>query len=122
VALRLDCADETTLPLDKLKVKQALGNVLRNAVEASATGDEVAVRAVARDGWAEVAVSDRGPGIPERDREAIFTPFFTTKEHGTGLWLAIAREFVRAHGGTLAIDGGTSHGATVVLRLPVEAR
>jgi signal transduction histidine kinase len=122
VALRLDCAGDPILPLDKLKVKQALANVVRNAVEASATGDEVAVRAAARDGWAEVAVSDRGPGIPERDREAIFTPFFTTREHGTGLGLAIAREFVRAHGGTLGVDGSVARGATVVLRLPVDGR
>jgi signal transduction histidine kinase len=119
VSLRVDCPAETTLPLDKLKIKQALANVVRNAIEASPPGGEVVVRAAARDGWAEVAVTDQGPGIPEADRDAVFTPFFSTKEHGTGLGLAIAREFTEAHGGRLVVDGDRRPGATFLLRLPL---
>src|SRR5262249_781648 len=78
VALRLDCPSEATARLDKLKIRQAVVNVLRNAIEASSRGDEVAVPARLDDGAAQVAVSDRGPGIPEADREAVFAPFFTT--------------------------------------------
>jgi C4-dicarboxylate-specific signal transduction histidine kinase len=62
------------------------------------------VRAAVCDDGVEITIADGGPGVPERDREAIFTPFFTTKEHSTGLGLAIAREFVRrqhAPGGRL---------------------
>ena len=69
---------------------------------------------------AEIAVSDAGPGVPERDRDAVFTPFFTTKEHGTGLGLAIAREFTEAHGGKLWVeDRPDGPGAQFVLRLPL---
>jgi signal transduction histidine kinase len=93
--------------------------VLRNAIEVSPPGVEVLVVATLRDGSVEITVADGGPGIPERDREAIFTPFFTTKEHGTGLGLAIAREFVRAHGGTLTVEAGRPGGGTsFVFRLP----
>jgi signal transduction histidine kinase len=119
VALRLDCATDAIVPLDKLKVKQAVANVLRNAVDASPPGSEVLVRAATHDGWAEIAVTDHGPGIPQADREAVFTPFFTTKDHGTGLGLAIAREFTEAHGGRITIEGGNGAGATFVLRLPL---
>ena len=119
VTLGLDCPTQTTLPLDKLKIRQALGNVVRNAIEASSPGGVVHVRAMARDGCVEVAVTDQGPGVLETDRDAVFTPFFTTKEQGTGLGLAIAREFIQAHGGTLAVDARPGPGATFVMRLPL---
>src|SRR5262249_53820083 len=119
VRLRLDCAADGSASLDKLKVKQAVINVLRNAIDASPGGAEVVVRSLARAGWVQIAVSDRGAGVPERDREALFTPFFTTKEHGTGLGLAIAREFTEAHGGRITVENGEPPGATFVLHLPV---
>ena len=120
VELRLECPEGMSLPLDKLKLKQALLNILRNAVEASPRGKAVVVRADAEEGFATVRVSDRGPGVPPSDREQIFTPFFTTKDHGTGLGLAIAREFVRAHGGRLFVDSPAGEGgATFVLQLPL---
>ncbi|MBP1687677.1 MAG: hypothetical protein H6Q33_3820 [Deltaproteobacteria bacterium] len=119
VALRAETAGGITLMLDKLKMKQAISNVLRNAIDASPQGGVVTVRAAIRDGRAEIAVSDQGPGL--RNREAIFTPFFTTKEHGTGLGLAIAREFTEAHGGKLRAEaGGNGTGATFVFSLPLE--
>ena len=120
VALRLECPADTSARLDKLKVKQAVVNVLRNAIEASPPGADVVVRCALADGAAEIAVTDRGPGIPAADRAAIFTPFFTTKEHGSGLGLAIAREFAEAHGGALAAESRDGGGATFVLRLPRE--
>jgi signal transduction histidine kinase len=120
VALRLEVEAALELTLDKLKMTQAFVNVLRNAIEASPAGAVVVVRAARRDGGAAIAVCDQGPGIPERDREAVFTPFFTTKERGTGLGLAIAREFTEAHGGRLWVEqGAAGRGATVVTWLPL---
>jgi signal transduction histidine kinase len=78
----------------------------------------VDVRAVAADGWVEVAVADHGPGVAPAERDAVFAPFFTTKEQGTGLGLAIAREFVRAHGGDIRLADTAAPGATFVVRLP----
>ncbi len=106
------------LALDKLKIHQLLVNLLRNAIEASPHGTAVTVGAAALPGGVEVRVADRGPGILPDDREAVFAPFFTTKEHGTGLGLAIAREFARAHGGDLHVAADPGSGATFVLRLP----
>ena len=119
VTLRLECAADPTAVLDKLKVKQVVVNLLQNAIEASAAGSEVLVRATARDGQLEIAVTDHGPGVRAEDREAVFTPFFTRKEHGTGLGLAIAREFTEAHGGRIAVEDAEGGGARFVLRLPL---
>jgi signal transduction histidine kinase len=119
VSIRVEGAADTPVTVDKIKVTQALANVVRNAIEASPAGGEVIVRAAARDGWVEIAVADQGLGVPEHDREAVFTPFFTTREHGTGLGLAIAREFTEAHGGRLSVDTTPGPGATFVMRLPL---
>lgn len=118
VTLRLEARGEASLPLDKLKISQAVVNVLRNAIDVSPAGGAVVVAAAMRDGWAEIAVADAGPGVPVAHREAVFTPFFTTKPEGTGLGLAIARQFVEAHGGSIAVEQGDGGGATFVLRLP----
>jgi signal transduction histidine kinase len=120
VTLCAECPPGINLMLDKLKMKQAITNVLRNAVEASRPAGEVVLRATIRNGSVEVAISDQGPGIPERDREAVFAPFFTTKEQGTGLGLAIARQFTEAHGGHLRAESGRDgRGATFVFSLPL---
>jgi signal transduction histidine kinase len=119
VGLRLECAPDVTLTIDKLKIRQAVVNVVRNAIDASPPGTEVGVAGRRDDGTVTITVRDHGPGVPEEQREAIFSPFFTTKETGTGLGLAIAREFVAAHGGHITAgrpsDGG---GARFTIRLP----
>lgn len=91
-------------------LETAIGNLLRNAVQASPSGERVELslrpRAQrAREGL-EIAVRDRGPGIPEAVRQHVFEPFFTTKDpgHGTGLGLALARCAVERCGGALSLD------------------
>jgi len=66
-----------------------------------------------------ISVSDTGPGIPEELREKIFYPFFTTKERGSGVGLALAQKFVASHGGILEIESACGVGATFRVRLPV---
>lgn len=119
VSVRMEVPANVQLTVDKLKIKQALLNVLRNAIEVSPAGAEVVLRAEVRDAAVAISVTDEGPGVPKADREAIFAPFFTTKERGTGLGLAIAREFADAHGGRLWVEGNpTGRGARFVLLLP----
>ena len=66
-----------------------------------------------------IAVSDTGPGVPEELREKIFYPFFTTKERGSGVGLALAQKFVASHGGVLELESVRGVGATFRVRLPV---
>jgi signal transduction histidine kinase len=65
-----------------------------------------------------VAVIDQGGGIPEADLERLFSPFFSTKEKGTGLGLTFAQKIVELHGGTLTAHNNPEGGATFVVELP----
>jgi signal transduction histidine kinase len=120
VTLAVDGVPDVVVSLDKHKVKQALGNLIDNAIEASAAGLRVEVSAAARDGRIEIAVRDHGAGVAPDIRERLFSPFATTKRDGIGLGLALARELVHAHGGTLDwIDAAP--GAAFVITLPWNA-
>jgi signal transduction histidine kinase len=70
------------------------------------------------DGAIEVLVSDRGTGLTPSQRERVFQPFFTTKEHGLGLGLSLSSAIIKLHGGDLDIDNNASGGATASFRLP----
>jgi len=111
-------ADEFWLA-DRGLLIQALVNLLRNAAQALDGAGEIRVRADVEAHRLSIRVSDDGPGVPPGDEETIFTPFFSTKERGTGLGLAVARAAILAHDGTLALEP-TGAGATFVLTLPAE--
>lgn len=104
---------------DGAKVRQVIGNLLRNAAEAAGAGGRVEVAVDEAGGDARVAVADTGPGLDPTARARLFEPFFTTKERGTGLGLAISRGIARAHGGDLEAGAAPGGGALFTLRLPV---
>lgn len=107
---------------DADRLRQALVNLIRNAVQA-AQGGTVRLRA-RRDGNAVVVeVEDNGPGIPPGAANKIFEPFFTTKAvgEGTGLGLAVVHGIVTEHGGEVWCDSGEGKGTCFRLRLPADA-
>jgi signal transduction histidine kinase len=104
-------------------VDQIVANLLSNAERYAAAGGEVVVTTRTGSGRVVVSVADRGPGVPARDRDAIFEPFHRagdalTTDTGTGIGLAIARELARAAGGDLAL-AEAAHGACFELTLPI---
>lgn len=109
------------------EIRQVLGNVLVNAVQAM--GDrgtiDLKVEPALRpggNGWL-IVVQDSGPGIPDCDLGSLFEPFFTRKGAGTGLGLWIARQIIERHGGSIAVESRTGteqHGTTVTIFLPQE--
>jgi signal transduction histidine kinase len=123
VALSLDTrAGDAPILLDEAMLKQALMNVVVNALEAVAhPGGEVVVSTRRAGSTCEVVVADDGPGLP-LDPESVFAVFHSTKKGGTGLGLAIARALVERQGGSLeartAIPGP---GAVFVISLPADA-
>jgi signal transduction histidine kinase len=101
-------------------IRQAVDNLLANAVRFSPPGRTVSVEVGCEGAVARIAVRDEGPGIPEAERERIFQPFERGKhlEAGAGLGLAIVREIARGHGGR-AYAAAPARGAEVVVELPV---
>jgi signal transduction histidine kinase len=110
---------------DRLLLREALHNLVANAIEAcSEGGGRVAVgaRTVASGGAPvlEIEVSDTGPGIPPADLPRMFSPGFTTKKTGSGIGLAVAERAVEAHHGRILIDSEVGRGTRVVVLLPTD--
>jgi hypothetical protein len=99
-------------------------NVLENSLAACVDPVEIEIRFALQpvDGQSaqQITFVDNGPGFTPKARQALFQPFFTTKTHGTGLGMSIARRIVEAHGGTIAL-GDSSPGATITITLPLTA-
>lgn len=104
---------------DSLMLGRVLNNLLVNALEAMPQGGCVEVEVRVRDGHAQVEVRDRGEGIPEEIRSRVFEPYFSTKGRGSGLGLAMSRDIVAQHGGSLALEGRQDRGTTVRVALPL---
>jgi signal transduction histidine kinase len=120
VTLELDAADETPeIKVDAARIRQALLNVLQNALEVSSDGDRVSVRVSASPlGEALIEIEDEGPGVPEELRERIFEVFWSRKPAGSGLGLPIAQRAVEIYGGRIEVDRGGSGGGLFRIYLP----
>lgn len=103
---------------DAAKLAQILGNLLKNAVEASPPGGSVLVSARPVGPAIEVWVDDEGPGVSETVRGRLFEPGTTTKPEGSGLGLVIARGLSEQHDGDLRLDARPGGGCRAVLSLP----
>ena len=105
-------------------LRSAIENVLRNAVRYSPAGGLVDVTVERSGGGLSILVQDRGPGVPERDLERIFEPFYRVAESrdrdtgGEGIGLAITSQIMIAHGGSATANNHTGGGLEVLLRLP----
>jgi PAS domain S-box-containing protein len=115
------------LPGDEALLRQALLNLSRNGAESavasagkpahvsiSGTQEELGGRK-----WQRICVADNGPGIPERDLQKIFLPFYTTKSEGTGLGLAVVQKVALQHGGSIEARNRPGGGAEFLLWLPL---
>lgn len=113
---------------DSVRLQQVVWNLLANALKFTPAGGRVDVRTDSGDGWAEVSVSDSGMGIAAAFLPFVFEPYRQrgtsqeAKSGGLGLGLAIVRELVNLHGGTITAESdGEGRGATFRVRLPVAA-
>jgi len=115
---------EGPLPLvrgDADRLRQALDNLIGNAVRVSPPGAEVEVGAESRDGAVRISVRDTGPGVAAADRDRIFEAFEQAGSRpGAGLGLHVARTIAEAHGGAVELESTPGEGATFALVLPVQ--
>jgi signal transduction histidine kinase len=100
------------------QIAQVFLNLIVNAAEAMSDGGRLRIESRAFNGQVEMIFADTGPGIAPEDLTHIFEPFYTTKDAGTGLGLAVSYSIVESHQGTLSVDSVPGHGATFTVRLP----
>jgi len=104
---------------DPNQINQVLLNLLLNAIQSMDKPGTIRVVLQMDDDTLLITVSDEGKGIPAENLRNIFRPFFTTKGHGTGLGLSLARRIVEAHGGSIDATSVLGQGSEFLIRLPI---
>ncbi len=117
---------------DRMRLHQALSNLVLNGMEAMPDGGELSVAVTGpggselvgtrEGGYLEVEISDTGVGIKEEEIGRIFEPFYSTKARGTGLGLAITRRIINEHGGEVEVESEEGEGTRFIVRLPLARR
>lgn len=115
----LRATGEAVAVADPRRLKEALLNLVANALEATSPGGHVAVTVSADGAVARITVADTGAGMAPEVLERIGTPFFTTREVGTGLGVLLARAVFTQHGGSLAYASAPGAGTTAMAALPI---
>ena len=110
------------LDADPRRLKEALINLIANAVQATPRGGTVEIAIDRRDTTVEISVCDSGRGMPPEVLEKVGTPFFTTRDEGTGLGVALARAAFVQHGGALQYSSAEGRGTTATGILPISRR
>ena len=113
--------------IDREQMKQVFMNLILNAIQAMKEGGSItlATRAVSRNGsepsgeFVQVEIRDTGMGIPEESLQHIFDPFFTSKDEGSGLGLAVSHQIVQEHGGFVTVESNVGKGTVFFVHVPV---
>lgn len=114
---------EENLPLVRADVsllRRALDNLILNAMDAMPGGGVLMLRTSQADDTVELEVSDTGTGLTPQECGRLFTPYYTTKQHGTGLGLAVVQSVVSDHGGRIWVESEAGVGTSFHIRLPVK--
>lgn len=117
VSLELD-ENAGTIRADAEQLGRALQNLLLNAIDAMPGGGQLTIRTRREPGVLRVDVADTGQGLDAEERERLFTPYYTTKQHGTGLGLAVVQATIADHGGKITVDSTPGRGTTFHIELP----
>ena len=105
---------------DPNQIKQVLLNLVKNALEATEGKGEISLSSGFKNAQVWFAVQDMGKGMPDDVLEKIFHPFYTTKDKGTGLGLAVINKIVTDHHGTVTVDSVAGSGSTFTVKLPIK--
>ncbi|MEK7773986.1 MAG: ATP-binding protein, partial [Deltaproteobacteria bacterium] len=109
----------TSITADYRHIKTCLVNIFLNAIQAMPEGGSLRVETTVQAGYASIAVEDTGCGIEPENIPRIFEPYFTTKELGVGIGLALTRRIIEEHGGRIVVRSAPGRGTVVIVNLPV---
>jgi signal transduction histidine kinase len=122
IDFRMELQDDLIAPLDSAALRQIVLNLLDNAAKYGPDGQRVVVGVALYDDTARLWVDDEGQGIPARDRERVFDPFYRARDAqhttGSGIGLSVVRELVVLHGGSTWIEDAPDAGTRVVVQFP----
>ncbi|MFA5367830.1 MAG: PAS domain S-box protein, partial [Dehalococcoidia bacterium] len=105
---------------DAAELREALLNILFNALDAMPSGGKLTVASEQDEEWVQITIRDRGIGIPDKVKSKVFQPFFTTKaSKGSGLGLSVTYGIIARHGGMIKFDSEVGKGTTFYIRLPL---
>ena len=119
VDLKVSYAELPQFRFDPEKIRQALINILKNALEVLDSGGTITITTGGHDTTVTIAIHDNGPGIEQQDLPLIFEPYFTRKGAGTGLGLSITQRIIAEHHGTLSVESDGLAGTTFRITLPL---
>ncbi|MFI5395595.1 MAG: ATP-binding protein [Candidatus Binatia bacterium] len=115
--------ESRAIDADPQQIQQVLVNLILNAIQASAAGGQIWIRTHSSEDHDEpprlcVEIEDNGKGMTQKEAAQAFQPFFSTKAHGTGLGLPIARQIIEQHHGRISLRGTAGRGSFVLVELP----
>src|ERR1700687_4746083 len=121
IAVRTELADALPeISADPDLLHRALQNLVLNAIDAMPQGGELTIRTETLGDRIEISVSDTGSGLTQEECGRLFTPYYTTKQRGTGLGVAIVESVVSDHGGKISVESTKEEGTTFRIELPRE--
>jgi signal transduction histidine kinase len=124
VTVSSDVLPGVVVPADRDRLRQALANLVDNAIKYTPRGGQVEISAARDGGFVVIRVRDTGAGIPAHDLPRVFDRLYRGDQsratRGLGLGLSLVRAYIEAHGGTVAVDSTPGHGSTFTIRLPAE--
>jgi len=106
---------------DRTQIKEAVLNVVQNGIEAMPCGGELRIRVLEDEESSEnvsIVIQDTGNGLSREEVDRIFDPFYTTKQDGVGLGMAVVHRIIASHGGTIDVESGKGKGTAVTIVLP----
>ncbi len=118
ISVEIDVDDSLEVAVDPDRIRDVFLNILLNSVQSIEGTGTVNISAASSAAFVTVNITDTGAGIAPKDLEHIFSPFFTTKEKGTGLGLAVASKTVESHGGEIQVTSNDGNGTTFLITLP----
>ncbi|MEH7352449.1 ATP-binding protein [Neobacillus drentensis] len=118
IAIQMNIQDSLYIKGNKSEIKQVLVNIIKNGIEAMGTGGDLHVDTFEKDGEIIIKITDNGKGMTKSQLDKLGTPFYTTKEKGTGVGLTISFQLLQAMKGSISVESHIGKGTTFTIRFP----
>ncbi len=114
----MECPPEIKINFDFIRMKQVISNIVVNSIQSISHQGEIQIKGELENKFVRIEIRDNGCGIKPEILPKIFSPFFSTKERGTGLGLALCAKIVEAHGGQIQAESTVGKGTIITIWLP----